>query len=68
MLSRGADEMQEDGWSGAGRGGMHQRSHLKTLGSSAHLSRVKFCMNVRNAVAKNTEQMLALISVDQEVE
>jgi hypothetical protein len=52
MLSRGADEMQEDGWSGAGRRVMHQRSYLKTLGSSARLSRVNFCMNVRNAVAK----------------
>ena len=47
FLTRGADETQADGWNGARRGGMHQRSHLRTLGSSARLSRVNFCITVK---------------------
>ena len=43
FLTRGADETQADGWNGARRGGMHQRSHLRTLGSS-----VNFCKTVRS--------------------
>ena len=33
----------------------------------ARIGRVSFCMNVRNAVMKNTERMLTLNSVDQEI-
>ena len=43
FLTRGADETQGDGWNGARRCGMHQRSHLRTVGSS-----VNFCKTVRS--------------------